>query len=646
MTNPLKYSAVLVLLAAMVLPHAAMGQEERSDPSGVLDTVSRWLRKIGEETEKWIKPRVGDLEGFGGADWSGLVTSASDFTENYPVRPNVLVSIQSEFGEVRIETWDSLAVRVRAEISVGAEKEEIADEIVDGIRIEVDDTPERIVVSTQYPDMRERGKVRHEVNYVLTVPAGASVLCTNTIGDTIIHGINGTVGVDSQFGGVDLRNLSGSVSVRAQGECSLYAAGLGQGGTFELRDAQAEFSNVSGALKVNNFMGSVTLRELAPTCDIDVRNDSGPVHLYLPENRKPSVTVTTLYGGIQSDVPMDRTTQGPLSFGSIINMESSQQLSIRTTFSNAYVHQEGLKPSPAAPTRNAGEYVTRSVEESAKLSEGMEVQVKATLGDVRVEGVDSSQLEIKATKVVRMLVQDNAEKAIEALGIRVEPIDGKLHITTAVRDNMEALGCTHYRIDLQIKCPRTAAIAVYAASGITTLDGMGSSIHVEQTKGTVSATDCKRDAGPFEIVSESGDVAVSGCQGPMTLTSRQGTVRTANVYGEQTLNAGLGKVFVENPKGNVTVFGRGGDVNILALDGVLGEYKVQVEKGNLELVIPRTADASLWVRAKKGSVESSVQLTGTIERDLYEVKGELNSGQHRVELSTDGGNVYISWPTE
>jgi hypothetical protein len=640
------YPAFILLATASLLGDAAVAQEERTDPSGVLDTVSRWLKALGDKTEEWIKPRVGSLRENGGIDWSGLVTSTREFQENYPVRPNVVVSIQSEFGRVQVETWENPVVRVRAEISVGAEKSETAEEIAGAIGIDVEVTTERIDVSTQYPDMRDRGRVVHEVNYILTVPANASILCTNTFGDTVIHGVTGTVGVDSQFGVVDLRNLAGSVSVRAKGDYPLHATGLREGGAFELRESQAEFLNVSGALKVNNFMGSVTLREFAPSCDIDVRNDNGPVHVYLPENRQPSVTVTTLYGSIQSDVPMDRTSQGALAFGSMIAMEAPQRLSIRTTFGDVFIHQEGLKPSPAAPTENGGEYVTRSVEDSAELGEVTRVRVKATLGDVRIEGVDSNRLEIRATKVVRMQVRDNAEKAIEALGLRVEPVDGELHITTAVRDNMEALGCTHYRVDLQIKCPSGVAVEVQAASGFTSIEKMTSSIRVDQAKGNVSLSDCTRDSGTFEVINETGDIIVSGCQGPMTLTSRQGSVRTANVYGPQSLNAELGSVLVDTPKGDVTVRGRGGDVNILALEGVLGEYNAQVEKGNLELVIPRTADASLWVTAKNGIPDSSVQLTGTMERGLYQGKGQLNSGQFRVDLIADGGNVYIYWPPE
>lgn len=646
MSVPVRYALAIALLAALLLPQVALPQEDRTDPSSVLDTVNRWLKSLGEKTEEFIKPRVGNLDGNGGVDRRGLATSARDFQKNYPVRPNVVVAISSEFGEIRVDAWENPVVRVRAEISVGAESVEVADEIIDAINIDVTEVADRIEISTKYPDTRDRGKVAIEVNYVITVPQSANVLCSNNFGDTIVHGTSGTVAVDSRFGVVDLRELAGTVTVRAQGEFPLNASGLRNGGSFELQSTQAEFSNVSGKLQVGNFMGSVTLRDLAPDCDLDVTNQSGPIHVYLPENSKPDMAITTLYGAIQSDVPVERSSQGNLALGRVINMESPQQLTLHASFATIYIHQEGLKPSPAAPAQNGGEYVTRGIEDSAKLADDMQVHVKATLGDVRIEGVDSETLEVKATKVVRMRIKENAEKAIEALGLRIEPENGTLMISTAVRDNMEALGCTHYRVDLVIRCPRTAPINVNAQSGFTSIEGMGSTIAVEQNKGTVTVSDCKGEEGAMTVANESGDVIVTESQGPVTLTSQQGMVKTASVYGKQTLTANMGKVLVDTPKGEVTVRGRGGDVNILALDGVLGEYNVQVERGNVELVIPKTADAELWVTTKNGVPDSAVQLTGTMERDLYQGKGQLNSGQNRVDLTSDGGNVYIYWPAE
>ena len=641
--RPFRAIAILVLLAAS----AAYAQSERTDaPTSILDTVSKWLTILGEKTEGIIAPHFGRLDKSGGVDWSGLSTAARDFEMSYPVKPNGTVSIASEFGEIRVSTWDNPVVQVRAKISAGAETVDVAEELIDAIGVEVTELPERVEVRTKYPDTRNRGKVAIAVNYTLTVPAGVRLQCSNNFGDTAIAGMKGGVGVESLFGVVDLRDISGPVQVRAVGEFPLHASGLRQGGSFELRGTQAEFSGVSGSLKVGNFMGAVSLRELAPECEVDVTSESGPIHLYLPENSRPDVSANVQFGTVQSDVAMAQSAQGDLAYAKLVNVDSKQRVSVHTSFDNIYVHQEGLKPIPAPPSPNGGEYVTRGLEENVEVAEGMQVSIKAILGDVRIEGVDSNQLQVKATKVVRVQSQANAEAAIEALSLRLEPLDGKLFVTTGVRDNMAALGCTHYRVDLEIKCPRSVALKVRAENGFTSIAGMGSAIEAEQIKGSIAVEHCKRDSGPFDISNQSGDVTVTDCQGPLTLTAQQGAIKTVNVYGKQTISGVEGKTLVESPKGEVFIRNRGGDISILALDGVQGEYNVQVERGNLNFVVPPTADANLWVTARNGDVDSSVPLTGNIERDLCKYNGQLNAGQFRVELNAENGNIYIEGPAD
>jgi hypothetical protein len=169
---------------------------------------------------------------------------------------------------------------------------------------------------------------------------------------------------------------------------------------------------------------------------------------------------------------------------------------------------------------------------------------------------------------------------------------------------------------------------------------MAGPIHVEQAKGTVTAERCRRDQGTFELVNREGDVIVTDCAGPAEITTMKGQTRTLGVTGRQVISA-QGKTVIESPKGEVAVNSRGGEVTILALEGIQGDYSVQVEEAPLNILIPPTSDATLWVTARNGQVNSWARLTGTIERELRSLQGQLGNGQHRVELTTQGGDIYI-----
>src|SRR5262249_19107597 len=149
-----------------------------------------------------------------------------------------------------------------------------------------------------------------KLDYEISVPAGASVTCKNDWGDTDITGVTGSVDIDSRFGAIELRSIGGAVRARAWGEFPLRANQLRQGGTFELQGTQSEFANVSGALKISNFMGGVVVRELPAETELDVTCESGPIELSIPENAKPEISASAAFGSIASDISLDQTTRG------------------------------------------------------------------------------------------------------------------------------------------------------------------------------------------------------------------------------------------------------------------------------------------------------------------------------------------------
>ncbi|MBX7258655.1 MAG: DUF4097 domain-containing protein [Candidatus Hydrogenedentes bacterium] len=612
-------------------------------PSTFFDTVSQWLTFLGEKTEGVVAPRFAGFNQQGSSGWEGLKTGQREFEESYPARPSATVSIANEFGEIRVTTWDNPVVQVKAQVLAGAENDDLARELSEAIKITVTPAAEQIEIRTEYPDTREKGKVAMAVNYTVTVPSTANVICKNNFGDTIVANVGGTVAVDSRFGMVDLREISGLVTVRAWGEFPLTARDLRLGGFFQLQGTQAEFANVGGTLNVGSFTGSVALRDLAPEADLDVTSESGPIHLYVPENAAPDISATAFFGTVKSDTVMEQTSRGDMVVARGANVDSKQQVTLQVSFDTIYVHQEGLKPPPPPAVKNGGEYVTRSMEQAVDLTAGAAVAVEAVPGDVRIHGTDGNRVEIKATRVVRVESTSNAQAAIEALGLTVEPSPERVRIVTAVRDNLSSLGCTQFRIDLEIGVPRTASLHVTAENGATSVAGMANSVVIIQKKGSVSAENCKRDTGTFELTNEAGDVSLTDCQGPVTVAAQQGMVKSVNVYGKQAITSVQAKTLIESPKGEVVVRNRGADVSILALDGILGEYNVAVEKGTLNIVIPPSSDATLYVTVKNGQVRnSSITLNGSLEpQQVSKFTGRVNNGTNRVELQTDGGDIYI-----
>ncbi|MBM3290436.1 MAG: hypothetical protein FJY92_09815, partial [Candidatus Hydrogenedentes bacterium] len=541
----------VLLFAVLACAAPAQAPPQVSPTSTVFDTLTRWLTVLGERTEDLLAPRFGHVGDAGQSVWEGLTARTRDFEESYPVRANCTVSIARDIGEgvVRVATWDNPVVRVHVSITAGAEQAEAAQDIADKMKVVVSPSPDTVAISVEGPGPIENAKTAINLDYEITVPTGASVTCTNDWGDTAISGVAGAVEVDSRFGAVDLRNIGGPVRARAWGEFPLRAYQLRQGGSFELQGTQGEFANVSGALKISNFMGSVTVRELPAESELDVTCESGPIELFVPENATPEISASAAFGSIASDIGLDRTTRGDLVTARGGAAGSKQRLSLHASFSTITIHQEGVKPPDIAQVREGGELVRKNIEQTIEVPPGAGISIKAVAGDVSLTPTDSPLLTVRAALVVQMQTNANAQAAIEALSVRTELIDGRAMLTTAVRDNMAALGCTRYRIDLEVQCPRASPVRLAADSGFTRVTSISAPMVIEQGKGSVSIGECVREAGDMLVTMQEGDIAVADSAGPLTATTQQGSIRTNGVTGKQTLATARGRATVELPKG-------------------------------------------------------------------------------------------------
>jgi len=630
-----RFTTALLLLACT----PAFAQERIVDrvESAVTD-AAKLLDLVGEKAGRLVGPGLG----LGNSDPGGFVATR-DFEQTYPAGPNATVSVTNEFGEIRITTWDNPIVKVAAKITVNAESTERAAQIAQNLLIQVDQPDNQTIVRTVRPDMRgEGGSPTISVDYAITVPRTANVVLRNDFGDAFAVGLGGSLAVDVSYGAVDLRDVGGPAIVRTRGEFAVHAEGLKQGGTFELSGAPAEFVDVAGLLKVGNFRGAVTLRNLQPTATVDVVSEAGPINLILAEGALPDLTATALSGEIQSDLPISQVQQAGVTVARSPNSESTQRISLRATLANILIQQQNAQNT--VPSENAVN--SQPFKETLTLNETTPenpvIKVDALTGNIRMVGIDANEIHVTATRLVRVQSQSNARAALEALDVQLaKSQDGPITLKTSLRDNMPALGCSSYRVDLSIECPRTAAIEVQAQDGLTSIDDTGGTLVVRQVAGAITAEHAK---GQMDLTNQKGDVAVTSCAGPIQISAAYGTVTVKDVYASTKVTCVQGKTIVEAHHGDLYIRNTGGDVRVLSLDGVGGNYDIMAEQGNIGVLLPPQTDASLSLTADNGIVRSAIPLTGNIGRNNGKAFAEyvkLNTGPYRVTLQTKNGDISI-----
>src|ERR1041384_2380962 len=194
-----------------------------------------------------------------------------EFHQTYPLAANGTVSLRNLSGAVHITTWNQNAVKVDA-IKTARNQERLQE-----AKIVVENTPDRVVIRTRYPDRNwdsdddddRDGRSVASVEYNLTIPAGAGLDEVKLVsGDVDLTGVGGDVRVSSVSGNVNADGLKG----------------------------RADISSVSGDVKVTFNRASSRM---------NLKSVSGDVIAMLPSDASVEVSANTVSGDISNEFGLD-----------------------------------------------------------------------------------------------------------------------------------------------------------------------------------------------------------------------------------------------------------------------------------------------------------------------------------------------------
>lgn len=628
-------TAVLLLcpLSFAQAPASEKGLLEKTQ--SFLDQVGKGMRNFGEKAEGLFGPGVG-LGNEKPADF----TQERDFHERKETGPAPLVSISNEFGEIHIDTWEERVVQVNAKVVAGAESASVAEEISRSIDVQIVTRDDGVQVRPVLPDRHlDMGAVSMQANLYITVPQGANVVVDNFFGDTYVRGVGGFVALESQYGLVDLGNIGGEVKARVRGEFPLRAQGLKKGGQFQLHGSQAEFSDIAGALQVNSFGGSAQVRGLQPEATLDLIGESSALRLLLPAEATPDLTASALYGSIDSQLAVTRSEQGARILARHGSPDAKQRIDISATFSDVHIEFEGSAGGAAAGPQGQDKPYDELLSENVTVTPYTRLQVEAVRGDILLEATDDPDVSVSATRIAWVPSASKARAALDALPFKVQKDADRLTVRTLLTGDLAALECSDYRINLKIRYPRNLPVTVMAEEGQTRISGSVGQANVEQTTGAITAADC---TGPLVLTNKNGGIRVSGASGTVEASARYGDSFFERVSGTLTATCVQGGTVIDKPGGAVTVRNSLGNVRILALDGIGGNMDVQVEDGDLSVLLGDAAYSELSVAVDKGAVDSALPLEGSIlGRSQAKYRGFPKQGQFKMELSAKNGDIVL-----
>jgi len=201
-----------------------------------------------------------------------------EFTKNLPWHSGQRVCVVHSLGSVTVRTHTANEVRLRVDMRGSADNRAEAEQFIQQIEIQVEESGSGICFRTKYPEQqnRRRGSWSFSATYDLLVPEAAALDLRNTFGSMSVTGTkasaqlvnsHGTLRLADSHGSHRLENVFGAIEVSNNtGDVEV------TGGNGSLTVDQ-----IQGSARVRNRFGRTTVSRVKQ--NLTLRNDNGTVSI-------------------------------------------------------------------------------------------------------------------------------------------------------------------------------------------------------------------------------------------------------------------------------------------------------------------------------------------------------------------------------
>lgn len=135
-------------------------------------------------------------------------------SKTYQVDSDVKLDINNTFGRVHINTWDKNTITVDIEIIARMHNESRAQDLLDRIRIDIEESSSEISFETRLGNLKNRDKEEFEINYKVNMPKSNPLKLRNSFGGNYLGDLDGDNEINISYGDLRFENLSGESDIK------------------------------------------------------------------------------------------------------------------------------------------------------------------------------------------------------------------------------------------------------------------------------------------------------------------------------------------------------------------------------------------------------------------------------------------------
>ena len=243
------------------------------------------------------------------------IEKTKTYSKTYTVTGNERISVNNQFGEVKINAWNKNEVKVDVTVTARSSTDERAQEILDRINIEDGKNNDGVYFKTNMNnDRKNREKNNYkdekmEINYQVYMPTSTPLALTNQFGASIVPDMSGTVELSSKFGSLTAGRLSKVKKVNIEfGSATIESL---SGGSLDVKFSRAIINKLDGSVTATfEHCSGVKLVVENGTKELTVSSAFTTLYLDVTKSLSANFAINTSFGGLSNKTDFDIKEQG------------------------------------------------------------------------------------------------------------------------------------------------------------------------------------------------------------------------------------------------------------------------------------------------------------------------------------------------
>lgn len=227
-----------------------------------------------------------------------------NYSKSYSLGSSDKVSLNNQFGELKIVTWEKNEVKVDVTIMGKSDEEQRAQQILDHISIADGKDGNTVYFKTKFSNddqkvWNKNNKEKHhnegmEINYLVYMPAGNGLDAENQFGKMIVPDFRGPAELESKFGSLTAGKVTNAKSITVE----FGSADIGQmvGGKLTIKFSSGLVNKLSGDVKSVVEYSKVKLVVDNDIKNLDISNSFSELYLDLSTNLSATFAISTSHG--------------------------------------------------------------------------------------------------------------------------------------------------------------------------------------------------------------------------------------------------------------------------------------------------------------------------------------------------------------